>query len=145
MAAIEFNWKPTDRQLRQFGLVSLFGLPLIAFLFSGRPTFEDWQPVNTMVIGGAAVAGLLLAMFGTIKPQSIRHVFILACMLAFPIGLVIGELILLIIFLVLFTPVAILFRLIGRDELQRKLDRNRKSYWQPKCSAPDVRSYFRQS
>ena len=145
MATIEFNWKPTNRQLRQFGAVSLIGLPFVAFMLSGRPSPASWQPLHTNVIGGAATVGLLIAIIGWFKPQAIRHIFILACLLAFPIGLVIGEAVLLFIFLFLFTPIALFFRFIGRDELQRTIDRHGKTYWQSKKSAPNVESYFRQS
>ncbi|MDG2385289.1 MAG: hypothetical protein P8N76_26705 [Pirellulaceae bacterium] len=145
MATIEFNWNPTDRQLRQFGFAALPALPFVAFLFSGRPPVAEWTSANTIVIGAAAAVGLLLAILSFLTPQAIRLVFIGACMLAFPIGLVIGEVILLIIFLGLFTPIAIYFRLIGRDELKRSVDRNCKSYWQARDSNSDIKSYFRQS
>jgi hypothetical protein len=145
MAAIEFNWQPSDRQLRQFGGVALLALPLIAFLLSGRPDIASWQPWQTLVIGGAAAVGALLAIAGWFWPQAIKPVFIGACLLAFPIGMVISEIILLVIYLVIFTPVAILFRLLDRDALERQIHRDQSSYWQPKKAAAGIRSYFRQS
>jgi hypothetical protein len=48
-------------------------------------------------------------------------------------------------YFVIFLPVAIVFRLIGRDALQRVLNRSAATYWQPKRQAADARSYFRQS
>jgi hypothetical protein len=35
MKLVEINWKPSDRQLRQFGWMALAGLPLAGWLFTG--------------------------------------------------------------------------------------------------------------
>ena len=59
--------------------------------------------------------------------------------------MVISEVILLVIFLFIFAPVATVFRLIGRDALERQIERDRDSYWQEKARAAGIRSYFRQS
>ena len=50
-----------------------------------------------------------------------------------------------VLFYGLFTPVALLFRLIGRDALSLRRRAGTASYWKPKPAAPAVRSYFRQS
>jgi hypothetical protein len=42
------------------------------------------------------------------------------------------------------TPVALLFRLLGRDALQRRFQPQTDTYWRPKPGATDVHSYFRQ-
>jgi hypothetical protein len=39
---------------------------------------------------------------------------------------------------------AFLFRVMGRDALQRRIDRDAKSYWQPKAQPRDAGSYYRQ-
>jgi len=64
--------------------------------------------------------------------------------LAFPIGWVISQIMLLLMFYVVLTPVAWIFRLRGRDMLQRKPAPARASYWVPKESPTDLRRYFRQ-
>jgi hypothetical protein len=43
----------------------------------------------------------------------------------------------------LFTPIAWLFRLMGRDVLRRRRA-DAATYWKPKPQAPNVRSYLRQ-
>ena len=50
-----------------------------------------------------------------------------------------------VIFYCLFTPVAVLFKLLGRDVLGRRLQPAQETYWATKPQAKDVRSYFRQS
>ena len=44
----------------------------------------------------------------------------------------------------IFTPMALVFRLIGRDALARRRV-NAQTYWAPKAAPTDVKSYFRQS
>ena len=36
MKLVEINWNPTDRQLRQFGMIALVALPALGWLWSGR-------------------------------------------------------------------------------------------------------------
>jgi len=48
-----------------------------------------------------------------------------------------------ILFYLLFTPVALVFKVTGRDTLHRRR-RSQTSYWTPKAGAADVREYFRQ-
>ena len=42
------------------------------------------------------------------------------------------------------TPVALLFRIQGRDLLRRKRLPSETTFWAPKQTPQDVRSYFRQ-
>lgn len=145
MKLVEINWKPTDRQLRQFGLIALVALPGLAWWFSGRPGLSGWTPGQQWAVGLLGVLGAALALLALVRPQLLRPVFLAAMIAALPIGLVISELILLLIYFGLFTPIALFFRLTGRDALGRKLERNAKSYWTPKAQPAGPESYFRQS
>ena len=53
-------------------------------------------------------------------------------------------LLLLALYFLVLTPVAVLFRLRGRDLLGRKPAPERNSFWEPKQTPLDLRSYFRQ-
>ena len=65
--------------------------------------------------------------------------------ITYPIGWVVSHVVLAVLFLGVFTPVAVLFRLIGRDALARRRPPDRATYWLPMPAPDDVRSYFRQS
>ena len=143
MKLIDPNWNPTDRQLRQFGVACLIILPLIGWLKTSNPLLLGGG-VNLPLVFGLAGLGLLLAIVAFIKPRAIKPLFIAASLVTLPIGMVVGELVLLLMFLLVFTPIALIFRLIGRDALQRKIDRHAKSYWQPKAQPRDAASYYRQ-
>jgi hypothetical protein len=43
-----------------------------------------------------------------------------------------------------FTPFALLFRVLGRDALQRRLEPESQTYWQARAAQRDKLSYFRQ-
>jgi hypothetical protein len=80
-----------------------------------------------------------------IYPRSLKHVFVGLSLITLPIGLLVSEIVLLLSFFGLFLPVALAFRLLGRDALQRRLEPAAASYWQRKPTPAGVASYLRQS
>ena len=87
---------------------------------------------------GAAVAALLTVL----RPGAYRWLFVGWMVAAFPIGWVVGHLLLAVTFFVVFLPIGIAMRAIGRDTLGRRRG-HVTSYWQPR-SARDHAGYFRQ-
>lgn len=142
---IDINLEPSERQLKEFGVVSLVALPALGWVYCGRPGPGDWAAWQAAVVGMLALVGAVLATTAFVAPRWLRPVFVGLLLLFYPIGRVVGEVILVLLYLCVFTPVACFFRLIGRDVLQRRWDRAAKSYWQPKIRPRDVRSYFRRS
>jgi hypothetical protein len=137
MRLLEINWNPPDRQLRQFGVVAAVALPLFGWLCTATPG-------RGFLLSGLAITGLTLAIVGMVRPRLLRPVFVTLCLIALPIGLVVNEIILLVLYGGVFTPMALVFRLTGRDALQRAFDRRAPTYWQPKVQPVTVRQYFRQ-
>ncbi len=91
-------------------------------------------------MGVALVVGLL----GLAKPSAVRWIFVSWMVAAFPIGWLLSSLMLLLMFYGIITPVAVLCRLLGRDLLRRRPDPHATTFWTPKQTPHDVRSYFRQ-
>ena len=146
MKLVEMNWQPTDRQLRQFGWMALVGAPLAGWLFTGKPwPASTATPLQVTVIAALAFAGAACAVLATVRPGLLRMPFLGAMLLALPIGMVVSELILLAIYLLVFAPVALAFKLMGRDALDRQFDRAATTYWRRKAQPNGVESYFRQS
>jgi len=136
MLKIDFN--PPKDQLCQFGAIALGGFTLIgaiATLQFGAPPV-----VGHVCLALAAVLGLLGAMelTGPIKPFYVGMMI-----LAWPIGMAISMVLLSLIYYGMFTPVALFFRLTGRDPLERKLDPNAKSYWVARETQRSPASYLR--
>lgn len=131
---LTLNIQPTSRQLRQFAVLCLGAFPLLTWLWTRQAPATGW----------AAVAGGVVAIAGWLQPAAIRPLFVLLTLITFPIGLVVGELAMLLVYGLAFVPLALLFRGIGRDTLQRRSDSTEKSFWQPRPSARKLEDYFRQ-
>lgn len=134
MAILEINTNPTDRQLRQFGFLSCLALPLLAWMWAG----------TMFALTIAAGVGVTLALIGQVAPRWLKPIFVSLILITMPIGLVIGEVLLLLLFVLVFTPMAMLFRLIGRDALMRKRPENVSTFWVDRKPVTDVRRYYRQ-
>jgi len=135
MSLVEIIWNPSDRQLRQFGLVALVALPLAGWA---------WGGVGTGLFCGTIAAGVLAAVVGLVCPRLLKPQFLALSLAAAPIGLVVSELAMLLIFVGVFLPIGLVFRLLGRDPLTRRFDRQAASYWEPKKSSAGPASYLRQ-
>lgn len=127
---------PTDRMLRQFGLL----LALVVGVWAGLRGWRTGADTISQVLAGvAAVAGAL----GLAAPRVLRPVFTSWMVLAFPIGWTVSRLVLLAIFYLVFTPLALVFRALGRDALDLRR-RDVTSFWAPKSRPTGLRQYFRQ-
>ena len=124
------------RLLRQFaGLWLVFWTALASWqLYQGRAT-------RAAVLAGMALA---LAAPGLIRPDAIRPFFSALNAIARPIGLVMTRIILGAAYYGLFTPLALLFRAIGRDPLFRERRRDTPTYWTTRTTTQEPRRYFRQ-
>lgn len=134
MAVFRINTKPSDRQLRQFGLLCIVLMPAIAWVWGGS---------NSTILATALI-GAGLGLLGVIAPSALKPVFVGLVLVSFPIGFIIGELILLMIFVGVFLPMALLFRIIRRDVLQRRLNAGSETFWVPRNAPSNVRRYFQQ-
>lgn len=143
MVIAAIHWNPPAKTLRQFGVVSIIGFALIAWAFSGHPiSFKSVGPWIPTLVGLGL--GLVTAGVGLVYPPAIKPVFVGLSLITFPIGVVVGELFLLIVFFGLFTGVSLIFRLVGFDPLARRFDPAAETYWTPKAQAENARQYMKQ-
>ena len=128
---------PSQKVLRQFSAAWL----VLFLTISARQYFSRGHHGAGLVLGALAV---IIGGLGLFSPSTVRWLFVSWMVLAFPIGWAISQIMLALMFYGLITPIAFLFRLKGRDLLGRKPATNRPTYWIPKQTPEDVRSYFRQ-
>jgi len=143
---IELDFSPDERTLRQFGWIALVGFGFIAaiawfevliFAF-GLGAARPW------VAGIAGGLGLLAAFFSLVWPKGNKPIFVGLSVITFPIGFVLSYVVMGFLFYVLIAPVAILFKLIGRDSMHRRYDPEAKTYWsEPRAQRPKA-DYFKQ-
>jgi hypothetical protein len=137
MAMIEINKKPSRRELLWFGaLIPLFfgiigGLAQWKF---GAPTVARW-----IWIVAAAVTIIYFAIPPLRRPLYLGWIYA-----AFPIGLVISYVVMVLIFYAVVTPIGLVMRLMGRDSMCRNFDPAAKSYWTARAGASRQERYFRQ-
>jgi hypothetical protein len=133
----DISLDPPPKTLRQFAGVWLI-------VFGG---LACWQGlVRDRLAPALALGALALAVgpLGLAKPQAVRWVFVAAQVITFPIGWVVSQAVLVLLFFGLFTPMGLAFRLLGRDALDMRRKQDLSTYWTPKPAAADLRSYFRQ-
>jgi len=135
MALVNVPWNPSDRQLRQFSVCMAVALPVLSWL---------WLRSGWAIIGAAAAIGVAAAAVGWFRPRWLAPLFVGLSLAVLPIGWLVGELLLLAIFLLVFWPIGLVRRWLGGAPLDRRFDRDTDSYWQPKAQPPDASSYFRQ-
>lgn len=134
MSLVQLNWNPERRQLKQFGLFSLVLLPFVTWLWGASGT----------AIGIAAAIGAVLAVIGLAAPQVLKPVFLGLSLILMPIGIVLGEVLLFLVYLTVIVPIGLIFKLMRRDRLQLTLDRDCPSYWQDKPRSPSPARYYQQ-
>jgi hypothetical protein len=127
----------TPRTLRQFAaLWIVFFLALAAWcgLGHGNYALGAWLALLAITIGP----------LGLIRPQWIKPIYTVWMVAAFPIGWLVSLLVLAAVYYAVVTPIAVAFRLIGRDVLQRQSPPEGESYWRPKPMPEDTQRYLRQ-
>jgi len=147
MAFFEINFRPDRRMLRSFGRFGSAALTALgAWVFFAHTVFgvalsAGAARATAYALWGAAGAFLVLA---ALAPRVLWPAYVVLSAVAFPIGYVVSHVLMAIVFYGLFTPVGLVFRLIGRDALHRRLEPDAPTYWVRRRPAKDVRQYFRQ-
>lgn len=122
---IDLNADPAPRTLRQFGAGAaavLLGLAAIRVVRHGG---------SPSVLVFAAVA-VLAGIFAWLRPQALRLPFVLLSGVTVPIGRLVSQLVVLVLFYGMITPLAALARLGRTDPLRLRFDRQAQSYWHPR-------------
>ncbi len=138
MALVEFDWRPAPKKLRTFGLAwALLGLGSgLLFLGTGRLPW-GWA-------AGIALLGLLGGGAAFLRPTLLRPLYVLLQVPAWPIGLVLGNLVLAFMFYLVLTPVGLFRRALGKDPLGLRRKESRETYWTERTGPPPRERYFRQ-
>lgn len=138
MPLISVNLKPTENQLHSFGWITLVMLAVIALLLH-RLKGLAWQPV-----GWISAAGLVVFILSLISTKLVKPVYIGLQLVTFPIGLAVSLIIMAVFYYLVLTPVGLVSRLLGRDSLNRKFDKQAKTYWVRYKPPDSVGRYFKQ-
>ena len=137
MALVPINWSPDRKLLAEFSEVAMFffGMvfaPLALWRGNVRGAVIFW------------VLAVVCRVVGLVRPTWLKPVFVGMTLASWPIGWVASHLAFALLYYGVITPVAFLFRLIGRDALRRRFDRNAPTYWEPYNPDQGPERYLRQ-
>jgi hypothetical protein len=140
------SWYPNRSQLRQFAMISLPGFGLVGAVVMRWSETLAWGNVLASVNPANVLwaVGALVFLVGLASPEAIRPLYLLMMALTLPIGWVVSALLLRGIFYLVFTPLGLVFRLIGRDPLRLKKPAG-DSFWLDHPDRVDAASYYQQS
>ena len=139
----EVNWQPGLPERRKFAATLLAGFPCITLilLLAARWHTGAWAFPLPLAVGGTGTAlGALL----WIAPQIARPFYAAWYALACALGLVIGNALLVAIYLLIVTPIGLATRLIKRPGFTKRFDRKAASYWRRAQTPADIARYYRQ-
>ncbi len=99
-----------------------------------------WRAGGVGPLTGTLLAiGLALVAGGTVAPHALAGPFRAWMTLAMALGFVMTRVILTAAFVLVFVPVSLVFRLVGRDPLHQRPDPNTSSYWTVRTDGPSAR------
>jgi hypothetical protein len=120
------------KEVRKFGLtIGVFLLVIAGLLFwKQRPSFLSF-----------AYAGAGFALLGLLVPALLKPVYKVWMSFAVVMGFVMTRVILTILFFGMFTPAALVAKLLGKDLLDERWDKKAVTYWVKRPASPfDPRS-----
>jgi ABC-type uncharacterized transport system permease subunit len=81
---------------------------------------------------------------GLVSPGLLRIVYLGMIYATLPIGIVVSYVILAATYYLVLTPIGLVLRLCGYDPMQRRFDREAKTYWVPREEEAKMDHVFRQ-
>jgi hypothetical protein len=136
MALVQINKNPSRRDLLVFTLM----LPI----FFGLVGALRWHAGSTKTATALWSSGIALSLVLFAAPSARRWVYLGWMYVTFPVAWTVSHAILALMYFVVASPVALLLRALGRDPMERKLDKAAKSYWVTREANVDTKRYFRQ-
>ena len=110
------------KELRKFGLVMAGAFTLLAAYLWYRGSANAWWI--------ASIGGSFLGL-GSLVPIALAPIEFIWMKIAHVMGFVMTRVILTLVFFLAITPTGLVFRLLGKDLLQKKIDPGADTYWIP--------------
>jgi protein-S-isoprenylcysteine O-methyltransferase Ste14 len=134
---MKINRDPTPQQLVVFGAILPVAFALLGLVVDHR--------LGVPGVRGAlwGVGAVLTAGYYT-SPGLRRPLYVGMSLASYPIGWLVSHVVLLVVFLFVVTPVALVLRLLGHDAMRRRFDSSAQSYWVSHRPADHARRYFQQ-
>lgn len=121
--------------------LQLTGVFIVGF---GGLALYEWVHLHREHVAETLVATALVLAASTLFPVLGRWIYIAWMGLGVSLGLVTQPIFLLLAYGVIFVPLALIFRVIGRDRMRRGFVSRHESYWEDYRESDEATSYFKQ-
>jgi len=138
MSLITVNKNPDKKLLNSFGIIALLASVCISLLL---------YLVKGLAIEKALIVfllGLVIFICSRTSPKLIRLIYLGLSYATLPIGFAVSFVVLAVFYFLILTPLALFFRLIGRDLLGLRFNTQAKTYWTKRSESATLERYFRQ-
>lgn len=129
------NLKTSSKVLRKFGIILFFVFAFIAGLLFWRAK-SSWSILLCI--------GLVFLFIGLLRPSSLKSFYRVWMAWAFVLGWLMTRILLTLTFFILITPLGLFLRkILGKDLLDEKMDREKETYWKKHKPAIDRSQYLK--
>lgn len=135
--SIQINDLDTSpKEIKKFGLVIMVALTIIAAIiyFNSR---------DLIILAWLLGSGIILLVFAFLLPKVLVPIYKIWMSFAFILGSIISRVILTILFYFIITPIGITIKILGKDILSLKIEREKESYWIKKEITTDQKEQIR--
>ena len=139
MAVIDVNWNPSKKELRVFSALLIVFCGII-----GGVSHWKSAPGTTPILVDVTFVGAVLGAIGCVAPNLIRIVYVVWMALVLPIGIVVSNVLIGLVFFGVVWPTGAIMRWKRGDAFRLKFDKSANSYWIKRSSPSSQRHYFRQ-
>jgi hypothetical protein len=137
MALIKLNTNPPLDQLKSFGRL---WTPLFAIIIGLNVVFNGYFAAAVAI----QIIAALICLVAWCYPKMLKFPFVAAMVVTYPIGIVVGWVLLRVIYYGCLCPIGLLLKLFGKDLLQQRWDLDAESYWIERREVAASHQYFRQ-
>ena len=123
------------KSIRKFGFI-------LAGLFVAVSAFLLYKENSIWIV--FAISGFITAIISFLIPKLLTPIYLILTVFSTVIGYFVSKIILSLMFIIFFVPVGLFTRLVGKDLLNKKIDRSSTTYWLKKeTPAPPKEQYER--
>ena len=141
---MDSNIKESQKQRLRFSLKLIIGLPIVGVIWTSIIYFlSDTSKLNFNIAYWIGGIGIFLGILCLINESIFRLTSWLWHKLVFLIDTTITWLTLPIFYYLIFSPFALILRVLGKVNM-KKMSPNNETYWQPVRQSDDNKQYLRQ-
>ena len=130
------NWQPDRKELQRFAAAMLIGFSLLALLSAWRAKGIGQSSIVLTAIG----VSLAIAAF---IPKLGRVAYLAVYLPTSVVGHIVSSIVLTLIFFLVFTPLGLVMRFMGKDFLQQRRPKQQAG-WKRVATVKTEESYYRQ-